>query len=216
MPPRTARLLIAASVLVIAGVLAALVWWPRSEPSADLRAVAPVSTTAPTTSTTTTTLPAPATSAPTTTTLPPLQPGRVRIPAIGVDAPVVPVGLEPDGSMEVPSATDVGWYRLGTQLGAPQGSAVLAAHVDYAGRKGAFFRLRDLPDGAQIEVAGTDGRVLRYVVDTRLQVDKAQLPVDELFRTNGPPTLTLITCGGTFDRGARHYRDNIVVRARPI
>lgn len=213
MSPRTARLLIAAAALAMVGVLAAVIWWPHSEPSADLRSVAPVSTSAAPTTTTTTAVSS--TTASTTTTVPPLLPSRVRIAAIGVDAPVVPVGLEPNGEMEVPSASDVGWYELGTKLGSPQGSAVLAAHVDYGGRKGAFFRLRDLPEGAEIEVTGADGRVLRYVVDARLQVDKAQLPVDELFRTTGPPTLTLITCGGTFDRGARHYRDNIVVRARP-
>lgn len=215
MRPRTARILIAASILALAGVIAALAWWPRGEPRADLASVAPVTTT--TTSSTTTTS-APTTTAPpstTTTTLPPLQPGRVRIPAIGVDARVVPVGLEPNGEMEVPPADQVGWYELGTRPGSPQGSAVLAAHVDYGGRRGAFFSLRDLPEGAEIEVSDPDGRVLRYVVDTRLQVDKRQLPVQELFRSTGPPTLTLITCGGAFDRSIRHYRDNIVIRARP-
>jgi hypothetical protein len=53
------------------------------------------------------------------------------------------------------------------------------------------------------------------VVDTRFQVDKDELPAEELFRTGGPPTLTLITCGGAFDRSIRHYRDNIILRARP-
>lgn len=218
MQPRTARILIAAAVVAIVGVLAAVLWWPQGEPRADLTQVAAVTTssTSTSTSTTTTAPPTPTTAAPTTTTtLPPLQPGRVRIPAIGVDAAVVPVGLEPNGEMEVPPAKEVGWYELGTRPGAPQGSAVLAAHVDYAGVKGAFFKLRELPEGAEIEVAGPDGRVLRYVVDTRLQVDKDELPVEELFRSTGPPTLTLITCGGAFDRGARHYQDNIVIRARP-
>ena len=32
---------------------------------------------------------------------------------------------------------------------------------------------------------------------------------------DGPPGLTLITCGGAFDRGVRSYEDNIVVRAAP-
>lgn len=214
MRPTTAKLLIAGSAVILLGALAAFLWWPRGEPRADLVSSAPITTTS--TSTTTTTIPtttAPSTTT-TTTTIPP-APGRIQIPAIGLDAPVVPVGLNPDGSMEVPKASEVGWYEPGVRPGSPTGSAVLAAHVDYAGERGAFFDLRKLPEGAEVLVVGPDGTPQRFVVDTRLQVDKRELPTEELFRSNGPPTLTLITCGGSFDSGARHYRDNIVVRARP-
>jgi sortase (surface protein transpeptidase) len=117
--------------------------------------------------------------------------------------------------MGIPGAGDVGWYQPGVRPGSPQGSAVLAAHVDYGGRRGAFFDLRRLPEGAEVFVAGPDGRELRFVVGERAQVDKQDLPVAELFRTDGPAALTLVTCGGAFDRSARHYEDNIVVRADP-
>jgi sortase (surface protein transpeptidase) len=210
--PRIARILLAVSAvaLVIAGAAAA--WWPRSEPRADLMAVAsrPAARAA---LPTTTTAPPPTTEATTTTT--PIQPNRLRIPAIGVDAAIVPVGLNPDGSMEVPPASEVGWYELGVAPGSPQGSAVLAAHVDYGGQKGAFFDLRSLPEGSEVLVGAPDGRELRFVVDTRFQVNKDELPGEELFRAGGNPTLTLITCGGEFDRGVRSYRDNIVLRAAP-
>ncbi len=53
-------------------------------------------------------------------------------------------------------------------------------------------------------------------MNERLQVDKDELPTQELFRVTGTPTLTLITCGGSFDRSVRHYEDNIVVRAVPL
>lgn len=213
-PPRTARLLIAASAAVLIAVLGAALWWPRGEQRADLVRVAPV---VPSTMATTTTTVPPPTAAPTTTTTtaPPMAPGRLRIPAIGVDAPIVPVGLNPDGSMEVPPATEVGWYEPGVRPASPAGSSVLAAHVDYAGQRGAFFDLRSLPEGSEVLVSDEAGTVHRFVVDARLQVDKDELPIDELFRVDGPPSLTLITCGGAFDRGARHYEDNIVVRASP-
>jgi hypothetical protein len=54
------------------------------------------------------------------------------------------------------------------------------------------------------------------MVTERFQVGKAELPVEELFRTGGDPVLTLITCGGAFDPDERRYRDNIVVRAAPL
>src|SRR5689334_1847934 len=48
----------------------------------------------------------------------PTTPIAVRIGGIGVDAPVVPVGLEPNGEMEIPdSVAQVGWYRLGAVPG---------------------------------------------------------------------------------------------------
>lgn len=217
MSPRTARILIAASIVALLGVVAALTWWPGGEERSDLLDVAAVSTSSTTPPTTTTEAPTPTTTAPpTTTTLPPMQPGRLRIPAIGVDAPIVPVGLNPDGSMEVPPATEVGWYEPGVRPGNPVGSAVLAAHVDYGGQRGAFFDLRSLPEGAEVLVSDEAGAIHRFVVDTRLQVDKDELPIEELFRPTGDPTLTLITCGGAFDSGARHYEDNIVVRAAPV
>lgn len=206
MRPLSARILIIASVVAMAGVLITVVARPGSEPRSDL---VPVAAAPATTASPSMTVPS------TTTTAPPQPPARLRIPSIGVDAPVVPVGLEPDGSMEVPDATDVGWYEPGARPGSTQGSAVLAAHVDYAGRPGAFFDLRLLPEGAEVFVVAPDGHELRFLVEGRAQVDKDELPVEELFRSAGPPLLTLITCGGSFDPSARHYDDNIVVRAAP-
>jgi hypothetical protein len=199
-------MLIVVSAATITGVLLLLLAGPRPEPRSDLVPVAR----------------APDASAPTWTTVPsvatlptPPRPARLRIPSIGVDAPVVPVGLEPDGSMGLPGAAEVGWFQPGVRPGSSHGSAVLAAHVDHGGRQGAFFDLRRVPEGAEVFVVGPDGRELRFVVDERAQVDKQDLPVAELFRSRGPATLTLITCGGSFDRAARHYQDNIVVRATP-
>lgn len=144
-------------------------------------------------------------------------PTRVRIPDIGVDASVVAVGLEPDGAMELPGASEVGWYEPTRVLpGADTGSSVFAAHVDFGGERGPFFDLRKLAEGADVLVTGADGTELRFRITERFQVDKDELPMEELFRTAGPPTLTLITCGGLFDQSVRHYEDNIVVRAVPV
>ena len=203
--PGAARILIAASAVTLAGVLLVLLAGPSADRRSDLVPVAAE----PATASTWTTVPS------IDTTPTPAMPARLRIPTIGVDAPVVPVGLEPDGSMGIPDATEVGWYEPGVRPGSAEGSAVLAAHVDHGGRRGAFFDLRRLPEGAEVIVVGRDGQERRFVVDERTQVGKQQLPVQELFRSGGPPVLTLITCGGSFDRSSRHYEDNIVVRALP-
>ena len=54
-----------------------------------------------------------------------------------------------------------------------------------------------------------------YRVVAREEYRKTKIPLDRYFARDGKPRLTLITCGGPFDREAGHYRDNIVVTAVP-
>ncbi|MFC5061929.1 class F sortase [Actinomycetospora atypica] len=144
-------------------------------------------------------------------------PVRLRAPAIGLDAPVVAVGVDPDGRMEVPARiAEVGWYRFGPAPGDPAGSAVLAGHVDDRVQgEGAFATLGRLDPGDEVLVDGPRGTVVHRVTDVR-RWSKQDVPLDELFARTGPGRLTLITCDGPFDRDQRSYRDNLVVTATPI
>jgi LPXTG-site transpeptidase (sortase) family protein len=144
-----------------------------------------------------------------------VAPVALRIPSLGVDAPVRAVGVDAIGEMEVPAATDVGWYRFGPAPG-DDGSAVLAAHVDYDGRRGVFFALRQLQPGSRVDVTLADGSVQGYEVERVAQIAKGDLAASGVFDRTGPPRLALITCGGTFDAAARSYRDNIVAYAAPV
>jgi sortase (surface protein transpeptidase) len=117
--------------------------------------------------------------------------------------------------MEVPGAVEVGWYRYGPAPGS-SGSAVLAAHVDYEGREGAFFRLRELRPGAEVEVTAKAGASRRFRVTEVVRYPKDELPDDRVFGRDGGPRLALVTCGGEFDRSARTYRDNVVAFAEPV
>lgn len=132
-----------------------------------------------------------------------------------VDATVEAVGVEPDGSMEVPGAESVGWYQFGPTPGEP-GSAVLAAHIAFDGVDGVFRNLADAEVGAVVEVAFDDGSRRRFEVIDVDQHAKVDLPSDQVFARTGDPVLTLITCGGDFLRSQRSYRDNVVVTARPL
>jgi hypothetical protein len=92
---------------------------------------------------------------------------------------------------------------------------VLAAHVDYGGKPGAFFNLGDLRPNDALEVEMADGSVMRYRVVGNTQYDKKELPAEEVFRKTGETVLQLITCGGEFDPAARSYLANVVVTAVP-
>lgn len=144
-------------------------------------------------------------------------PVTLRIPAIGVEAPVKPAGVEADGEMEVPgNVTEVGWYKYGSAPG-ESGSAVLAAHVDLAGSgPGVFFDLRLVEPGDIILVDLDDDTTLTYRAEARTVYDKDDLPIEAIFSRQGPQILTLVTCGGGFNRSLRSYDSNVVVYAVPL
>lgn len=142
-------------------------------------------------------------------------PVTLRIPALGIDAPVLGVGLAPDGQLAVPNdLRRVGWYGVGAVPG-DTGTALVAAHVDYAHKPGVFFRLDRLSPGATVQVVHADGSVSDFKVVARRMVAKPRLPVADLTRASGPPRLVLVTCGGSYDKGRRSYRDNVLVYAVP-
>jgi LPXTG-site transpeptidase (sortase) family protein len=129
--------------------------------------------------------------------------------------PVRAVGLEPDGQMEIPDETEIGWYQYGATAGQP-GATVLAAHVSWNRTSGPFAQLGRVEPGEQIEVTLDDGNVRRYEVTERAVYGKLELPRERLWRTTGDETLVLITCGGDFNPEIRRYRENIVVYAVPV
>ncbi len=132
-----------------------------------------------------------------------------------VGAPVVPVGIDPTGELEVPDETEVGWYRLGARPGQP-GAVVLASHVSWNRKRGLFEQLGRLGPGDRAVVAMTDGSTRTYEVVERAMYGKDGLPAERIWTRDGPETLVLITCGGTFNPSLRSYRDNIVVYAVPV
>jgi sortase (surface protein transpeptidase) len=153
--------------------------------------------------------------APTSAALSASRPERLRIPAIDVDARgVIDLGLQADGSMEVPpDATTVGWYSKSPTPGEP-GPAVLAAHVNWKQRKGAFADLKALDPGDEVLVDRADGTSARFRVERVEQYPKDRFPTRTVYGDVPGPELRLITCGGELDRAAHSYRDNIVVYAR--
>lgn len=142
------------------------------------------------------------------------QPTRVQVGSISLEAAVIPVGVDEKSQFDVPAANTVGWYRYGPTPGQP-GASVLAAHVDYNGAKGAFYDLSKLEAGDRVEVQMDDGATLQFIVTGVYEVQKHELPAEELFRKDGTPVLNLITCGGTFNPQKRSYNANVVVTAEP-
>jgi len=145
--------------------------------------------------------------------------GTLRIPSLGIRAPVDAVGL--DGTaMAIPDdPTRVGW--LDTTAGDRDliGSSVLAGHVsDEHDRPGALARLHLVEPGAAVLWTDARGHLRRYrVLRWQVFARSGGLPAT-LFEAQGPHHLQLITCADrvTTGTGGFHYRSNLVVTAGEV
>jgi hypothetical protein len=130
-----------------------------------------------------------------------------------VAAPVIPV-TAPGGVMEIPKdPRTVGWWSGGATPGGGRGSVVLVGHINYQGKSGALGVLPDALPGDVVVVSSSSGTALRYVIRAVRTYPKSIGLPQQVFRTDGPEQLVLITCGGPFDPGSGNYEDNIVAYA---
>jgi len=141
------------------------------------------------------------------------RPAKVSIPALKVESNVIDLGLQPDGTMQVPpDAKDTGWYVNSPVPGHP-GPSVLAAHVNWKGEDGPFAHLDKLKAGDQVLVEDVSGAQVKFTVDKVERYPKSAFPTDVIYGDTPNPQLRLVTCGGAFDSAAHSYTDNIVVFA---
>jgi len=142
-------------------------------------------------------------------------PVTLAIPAIGVTARVVPEGLGPGGTLDIPPPSQVGWYESGPAPG-QSGTTMLAGHIDDNGVPGALLRLNEVQLGAKIQVRTASGRVATYTVTRRQLLPQLELASSGLLSQQGAPALVLVSCGGAYDSATHLYLDNIVVVGTPV
>jgi len=145
-------------------------------------------------------------------------PVSISIPDIDVSAPVIRVGLNADGTVQVPPLGDhnlTGWYEHGPAPG-QRGPAVILGHVDSLTGISVFYYLKDLHAGSRVYVTLADGKVASFAVDGVQKVAKDAFPTATVYGKAGYPSLRLITCGGAFDKATGHYADNIIVYAHLV
>lgn len=148
--------------------------------------------------------------------MPYARPVRLTIPAIGVGAPIVALGENPDGTVQVPplsKPSETSWFDLGPAPG-QRGPAVLLGHVDTAATGPAvFYKLGDLQPGDTVLVTRADHLTAVFRVDRIAMYAKVSFPSILVYGPTATSQLRLITCGGPFDAQTGHYLDNTIVFA---
>ncbi len=150
------------------------------------------------------------------TTTTSIQPDRLIIPKIDVDAAVEEVGINERGNMGVPKDwRNVSWYEPG-YLPGEAGNAVLAGHLDWDGSQAVFWDLEKLESGDLVQVTDDNGDKLSYVVTSTEVYGYQSQATDSVFGSQGRSQLKLITCDGNYLDGEDTYQDRYIVTARLI
>ncbi|GGY07096.1 class F sortase [Streptomyces djakartensis] len=144
-------------------------------------------------------------------------PARIRIPAIQVDAPIIPVGLDGDGWVGAPPPEDpnlAGWFT-GAVTPGEKGTAVVVGHVDNQLGPAVFYALGALRKGSRVEVDRQDGKTVVFEIYGVEVFEKDNFPGDRVYGSKGSAELRVITCGGGFSE-QDGYAGNVVTFARLV
>jgi hypothetical protein len=149
-------------------------------------------------------------------TLPRSVPISVDIPAIGVHSSLLHLGLNANGTIQVPSLTTsanmAAWYKYSATPG-QIGTSVIEGHVDSYQGPAVFFRLGALLPGDTVDVTLADGVTAVFRVSGVRQYLKVDFPAKTIYGASNYAALRLITCGGAFDYATGHYLSSTVVFA---
>jgi hypothetical protein len=146
-------------------------------------------------------------------------PISISIPAIGVNSSLLYVGLNPDGTIQVPPLNDLpltneaAWYKYSPTPGQP-GPSIIEGHVDsLSAGPSVFFRLGDLKPGDPVYITLADRQVAVFKITGVRLYPKNEFPTSTVYGSTDYAALRLITCGGSFDEQSHHYDSNIVAFA---
>jgi LPXTG-site transpeptidase (sortase) family protein len=150
------------------------------------------------------------------------RPAKIEIPSIDVTSPLITVGLDPDGAIQVPQPgrnyDKAAWFR-GSPAPGEHGPAVIEGHVDGdVNGPSVFYRLGELQPSDQVRVTSVNGGVMHFEVYAVRLYPKSDFPTLKVYGNTRGPELRLITCGGSFDpnRTEGGYTSDVVVYAREV
>ncbi len=147
---------------------------------------------------------------------PGFTPERLLVETLDVDASLVTTLVDAEGALVPPEdPAQLGWWR-GVRPGEGEGSVVIAGHIDSRRfGQGPLARIVELEPGDRAVLTTAGGASADYVVRGIQTFPKESFPAADLFGTDGPERLVLVTCGGAFDRARGGWDSNVVAVLDP-
>lgn len=144
------------------------------------------------------------------------RPVGLAIPSVRVETSLLRLGLNRDGTLQVPwKPLLAGWYT-GSPTPGELGPSVIAGHVDsWATGPAVFYRLGQVAVGAHVLVTRADASVADFRVTAVASYPKSAFPTHLVYDDVDRAELRLITCG-TWNPATQEYDDNVVVFARLV
>jgi sortase (surface protein transpeptidase) len=143
-------------------------------------------------------------------------PLRLEIPSVKIDTNLLRLGLNADGSLQVPwKPLSAGWYK-GSPTPGQLGPAIIAGHVDsWATGPAVFYDLGKVAVGAQVVVTRADTSVADFRVTAVTAYPKVAFPTQRVYGDVNRAELRLITCA-KWNSTTQEYDNNVVVYARLV
>ena len=138
---------------------------------------------------------------------------RLQIPAIGVNAPIISIGLTSDGSLDAPKTL----YKVGIYTGGPwpgqNGTAIVDGHSGSPVQHGVLEHINKLKIGDLISVVETSGKTTRFAVTATQAYPAVASTAGVLFAKTTTPTMNLISCYGNWNDKTQEFDQRWIVKA---
>lgn len=140
-----------------------------------------------------------------------VEPKRIKIPKIKVDALVEDVGENSTGDIDSPKDTQhVGWFKDGYKI-REVGNAVIAGYRVLGSVPGVFHDLDKLTIGDQIGVTDVHGKLSQYKVIDKKTFRTDAFPTKDVFGESGKSMLNLIAINAVLPDGSSAFIERLVI-----
>lgn len=145
------------------------------------------------------------------------DPKTIVIESVQINAAIVPLGVDKDGSLDVPESwTEAGWYKDGANPG-EKGNMIINGHYDdNFGRPAAFWGLKNVHTGDKVSIVDRFGRKYEYQITSQMLVGINDPNRSKIYDDGNGAEITLITCGGVWIPGIATYDKRLVLKGSLI
>ena len=141
---------------------------------------------------------------------------RLQIPTIGVNAPIINIGVTKDGSLDAPKTL----YQVGVYTGGPwpgmAGTSILDGHSGSPTQHGVLEHISRLKVGDQVSVVAISGKQTHFTVTSSQAYPAIASTANVLFAKTVSPTLNMISCYGNWNDKTQEFDQRWIVKANLV